>query len=117
MKKYFLLPFLLASFIYASGQTKKKPVPKPAVPSANGYDIKLSVKPYRNQWLYLAYYYGGIKGLADSAWLDVNSNGSFKGKAPLPQGIYIVASPSKTILFEMLQREVIRKSDACTPCC
>jgi thiol-disulfide isomerase/thioredoxin len=60
------------------------------------------VKPYRNQWLYLAYYYGGIKGLADSAWLDVNSNGNFKGKAPLPQGIYIVASPSKTILFEML---------------
>jgi thiol-disulfide isomerase/thioredoxin len=72
--------------------------PKPE----KGYLISCNVKPYQNQWLYLAYYYGGIKGLADSAWLDVNSKGQFKGEKPLPQGIYIVASPSKAILFEML---------------
>ena len=93
MKKLFILPIFLAGFLISQAQVK------PAVP---GYDIKLSVKPYKNQWLYLAYYYGGIKGLADSAWLDANSSGAFKGKKPLPQGIYIVASPSKTILFEML---------------
>jgi hypothetical protein len=32
-----------------------------------GYKIDVQIKPYQNQWIYLAYYYGGIKGLADSA--------------------------------------------------
>jgi thiol-disulfide isomerase/thioredoxin len=93
MKKIIAFTFFFGSFLFLKAQVK---------PAVTGYNIKLSVKPYKNQWLYLAYYYGGIKGLADSAWLDVNSSGAFKGKAPLPQGIYIVASPSKTILFEML---------------
>jgi len=93
MKIFLWLPVFLAGFLFSQAQVK---------PAVSGYNIKLSVKPYKNKWLYLAYYYGGIKGLADSAWLDVNSNGSFTGKTPLPQGIYIVASPSKTILFEML---------------
>jgi thiol-disulfide isomerase/thioredoxin len=100
-----LLPVLLATLFLANAQQAKPKTAakKPAsVSQGAAYDIKLSVKPYRNQWLYLAYYYGGIKGLADSAWLDVNSVGAFKGKKPLEQGIYIVASPSKTILFEML---------------
>lgn len=93
MKKLIAFPIFLLGFLITQAQVK---------PAVTGYDIKLSVKPYKNQWLYLAYYYGGIKGLGDSAWLDVNSSGSFKGKAALPQGIYIVASPSKTILFELL---------------
>ena len=93
MKKFGFLTIFVAAFVLSNAQPK---------PTAGGYDIKLTVKPYKNQWLYLAYYYGSIKGLADSAWLDANSKGSFKGKTALPQGIYIVASPSKTILFEML---------------
>lgn len=96
---------MLAAFLFSTAQTKQKTAAaKTSSTSAggSGYTINVSVKPYRNQWLYLAYYYGSIKGLADSAWLDANSNGSFKGKTALPQGIYIVASPSKTILFEML---------------
>jgi thiol-disulfide isomerase/thioredoxin len=71
-----------------------------AIPT--GYKIDLNIKPYQNQWVYLAYYYGGIKGLADSAYLDANSKGAFMGSARLPQGVYIVASPNKTILWEML---------------
>ena len=73
--------------------------------SQGGYDVQLEIKPYKNQWVYLAYYYGGIKGLADSAFLNNESKGVFKGTANLPQGIYIVASPTKTILFEMLMAE------------
>lgn len=95
MKLFALLPFFLLGTLNSGAQSKP-------VTGSGGYDIKLSIKPYKNQWVYLAYYYGSIKGLADSAWLDAGSNGSFKGKTDLPQGIYIVASPSKTILFEML---------------
>ncbi len=68
----------------------------------NGFRIELTVKPYKNQWVYLAYYYGGIKGLADSTFLDANSKGVFTGPNPMPQGVYIMASPNKTILFELL---------------
>lgn len=67
-----------------------------------GYKIDLTIKPYQNQWVYLAYYYGGIKGLADSIYLDANSRGAISGDKALQQGVYIVASPAKTILFEML---------------
>lgn len=70
--------------------------------STEGYKIDLNIKPYQNQWVYLASYYGSIKTLADSAFLDVNSKGAFRGTQVLPGGIYIVASPQKTILFEMI---------------
>lgn len=70
-----------------------------------GHKIELQVKPYQNQWVYLAYYYGGIKALADSVFLNADSKGVLAGPAALPQGIYIVASPAKTILFEMLVPE------------
>ncbi len=67
-----------------------------------GYNIPIQIKPYKNQWVYLAYYYGSIKALADSAYLNPESKGIFKGSKALPQGVYIIASPSKTILVEML---------------
>ena len=67
-----------------------------------GYRIGITLKPYKNQFVYLGYYYGKIKALADSAMLDANSNGVFKGKDKLPGGIYFVVSPRKEILFEIL---------------
>jgi hypothetical protein len=67
-----------------------------------GYNIQLDLKPYSNQWIYLASYYGSITTLADSAFLNKDSKGVLKGSKPLPQGVYIVASPSKTILLEIL---------------
>lgn len=70
--------------------------------NSQGYRIGLSLKPYGNQWVYLASYYGGIKVLMDSAFLDANSQGVLKGSKPLPQGVYVVASPSKVILLELL---------------
>lgn len=70
--------------------------------SPGGYQIGLHIQPFRNQWVYLASYYGSIKTLADSAYLNGESKGAFKGNKPLPQGVYILASPSKTILGEFL---------------
>ncbi len=66
------------------------------------YQIDVEIKPYQNQWVYLAYHYGRLKGLADSAFLDKDSKGVFAGKEPLKPGIYIMASPAKAILFELL---------------
>lgn len=67
-----------------------------------GYNIKLTLKPYKNAYVYLGYYYGNLKALADSVRLDDNSEGVFSGKDALPGGIYFVVSPQKQILFELL---------------
>jgi peroxiredoxin len=69
---------------------------------AQGYSINLTLKPYKNTYVYLGYYYGSKKALADSVLLDANSNGVFKGKQRLPGGIYFIVSPRKEILFELL---------------
>jgi hypothetical protein len=67
-----------------------------------GYNINITLKPYKNSYVYLGYHYGKMKALADSVLLDENSKGTFKGKQPLPGGIYFVVSPRKEILFELL---------------
>ena len=67
-----------------------------------GYNIKVNVKPFKKQFVYLGYHYGKRKALADSALLDANSNGQFKGNKPLGGGIYFIVSPQKQILFELL---------------
>jgi thiol-disulfide isomerase/thioredoxin len=67
-----------------------------------GYRIKLTLKPYTHSQVYLAYYYGKVKAIADSANLDENSTTTFSGKDNLPGGIYFVVSPRKEILFELL---------------
>jgi hypothetical protein len=88
MKK-FLLPAFLLFAAHLSAQI-------------TGYNIGITLKPYKNQYVYLGYYYGKIKALADSAMLDGNSNASFKGKTKLNGGIYFIVSPRKEILFEVL---------------
>lgn len=68
----------------------------------NGHRIQVTLQPYRNSKIYLGYYYGKIRALADSAMLDDHSTGSFTGKERLPGGVYFVVSPHKVILFELL---------------
>lgn len=67
-----------------------------------GYNIDITLKPYKNSYIYLGYHYGKMKALADSVLLDENSKGVFKGNQPLAGGIYFVVSPRKEILFELL---------------
>lgn len=69
---------------------------------AEGYNIKITLKPYKNSTIYLGYHYGKLKALADSVVLDETSTGVFKGKQPLHGGIYFIVSPKKEILFEVL---------------
>jgi hypothetical protein len=68
----------------------------------NGYHIQLTLRPYKDSKVYLGYYYGKIKALADSAMLDGNSMATFTGKEKLPGGVYFIVSPNKAILFELL---------------
>jgi len=67
-----------------------------------GYNIKIALKPYKSAKIYLGYYYGKMKAIADSTILNENSIGSFAGKESLHGGIYFVVSPKKEILFEVL---------------
>ena len=68
----------------------------------SGYVIKVNIKPFAKQYIYLGYHYGKKKALADSTILDENSNGLFTGVKPLNGGIYFIVSPQKQILFELL---------------
>ncbi len=70
--------------------------------SQTGYSIRLHLKPYTGGKVYLGYYYGKIRALADSAQLDGNSDGLFSGKDKLPGGVYFIVSPGRSILFELL---------------
>jgi hypothetical protein len=88
MKRILSLAILLISCTLAVAQS--------------GYNIPITLKPYKNTYVYLGYYYGKLKALADSALLDANGKGVFSGKQPLPGGIYFVVSPRKEILFEVL---------------
>ncbi|MEJ7769134.1 MAG: thioredoxin-like domain-containing protein [Chitinophagaceae bacterium] len=70
--------------------------------SQTGYQVKVTIKPLKNQYIYLGYYYGKVKALADSALIDGNSTAVFSGKQKLTGGIYFIVSPKKEILFELL---------------
>lgn len=103
VKRLFALFIISGLPVLLFAQNIKPAKPATKVPVApTGYNIICNIKPYKNQFLYLAYYYGSIKGMADSAMIDATGKATFKGKTPLQQGIYILASPNKTILFEML---------------
>jgi len=73
-----------------------------AILAQAGYNIKITLAPYKNAKIYLGYHYGKMKALADSVVLNENSSGIFSGKEPLHGGIYFIVSPRKEILFEIL---------------
>jgi len=68
----------------------------------DGHRIRLTLKPYKSVKIYMGYYYGKAKALADSAMLDEAGTGVFAGKDKLPGGVYFIVSPGRTILFELL---------------
>ncbi|MDR3716115.1 MAG: thioredoxin-like domain-containing protein [Puia sp.] len=84
----------------AQGHQSAQPAGNPV--HTAGYRIKITMKPYHDSKIYLGYYYGKIKALADSANLDGSGTGFFTGKTALPGGIYFVVSPRREILFEVL---------------
>ena len=70
--------------------------------SGSGYNIPITLTPYKNTWVYMGCYFGKYKNMADSAWLNEKGQGAFKGNKKLPKGIYFIVSPSRYLLFEFL---------------
>ena len=52
-----------------------------------GYEIKVTLKPFRNQYIYLGHYYGHQLPIIDSALLNSKSEAVFRGKEKLGGGI------------------------------
>jgi hypothetical protein len=67
-----------------------------------GYEIKITLKPFKNQWIYLGHYYGKQLPIVDSVKLNEKSEGVFKGKEKLGGGIYLVGFPDRAHNFEVL---------------
>ncbi len=107
----YLVGFVLFFFALITSFAQVKKVPsKPAnkqttVVAASTTNISLTLKPYKNVWVYLGSYYGKGKTLVDSVKVDENSHGVFKPAKKYTPGIYFVVSPTYTILFELLMDE------------
>lgn len=67
-----------------------------------GYEIKITFKPFKNQYVYLGHYFGKQYPIIDSVKLNDKSEAIFKGAKKLPGGIYLVGYPGKTGFFEIL---------------
>lgn len=68
----------------------------------NEFELKVTFKPFKNQFIYLGYYYGKQKPVVDSVLLDNNSSGVFKREKKMEKGIYLVGYPDKSGYFELL---------------
>lgn len=68
----------------------------------NAYEIKVTLKPFRNQYVYLGHYYGKQLPIIDSVKLNDRSEGTIKGSKKLGGGIYLIGYPDRSHNFEIL---------------
>jgi len=73
-----------------------------AQPKDGGYAIKVTFKPFKNQFIYLGYYYGTQYPILDSVKLNDKCEGTFKGDKKLGGGVYLVGYPDRSHFFEFL---------------
>ncbi|MEJ7911894.1 MAG: hypothetical protein WKF70_01980, partial [Chitinophagaceae bacterium] len=67
-----------------------------------GYEIKVTLKPFTRQYIYLGHYFGKQLPIIDSVLLNEKSEGVFKGNKKLGAGIYMIGYPDRTHNFEIL---------------
>ncbi len=87
MKKLLLVPIVLSVL---------------TVFAQNGYEIKVTLRPFKNEYIYLGHYSGKQYPVVDSVKLNDKSEGTFKGANPLGGGIYLVVYPTKDKFLEIL---------------
>ncbi|HUC80300.1 MAG TPA: DUF4369 domain-containing protein, partial [Flavisolibacter sp.] len=73
-----------------------------ALSAQTGYEIKVTLKPFKNQYVYLGHYYGKQLPIIDSVKLDATSTAVFKGPKKLGGGIYLIGFPDRANRFEFL---------------
>lgn len=66
------------------------------------YEIKVTFKPFKNQYIYLGHYFGKSYPITDSALLNDKGEAIFKGNKKLQGGIYLIGYPGKAGFFEFL---------------
>ncbi len=101
MRQY-LFTILVAIFCYNSFAQNTHSKEHTKKDDKAGYNIPITLTPYKNTWVYLGCYFGKYKNLADSAFLNEKGQGVFKGSEKLPRGIYFTVSPQKYLLFEFI---------------
>ncbi|MFI5185304.1 MAG: DUF5106 domain-containing protein [Chitinophagales bacterium] len=67
-----------------------------------GYEINVSFKPFKNQYIYLGHYEGKQLPIIDSVLVNDKSEGIFKGEKALGGGVYLIGYPNKQGFFEFL---------------
>src|SRR5258706_5934704 len=87
MKRLLLFPVLLLAVISFAQK---------------GYEIKVTLRPFKSGYLYLGHYSGKQYPIVDSARLNEKSEVVFKGAKKLGGGIYLVVYPAKNNYFEVL---------------
>jgi thiol-disulfide isomerase/thioredoxin len=95
MKRLIVFQVLFLS-LSAFAQTSPKQNAK------DGYEIKVTFKPFKNQYIYLGHYFGKQYPIDDSAMLNEKSEAVFKGAKKLPGGIYLIGYPNRAGFFEIL---------------
>ena len=101
MRRFLLTALLSSAIVWLPAQTKPKPKTS-STPASAGRNISITLTPLKNCKVYLGSYFGNGKALVDSALLDANSHGVFKGPNKLTGGIYFVVTPQLTIQFDLL---------------
>lgn len=99
--KHLLILSLFATAAYTPSFAQSKPAAKPAA-AADGYEIKVTLKPLKNEYIYLGHYYGKQLPIVDSVKLNAQGEGFFKGGKKLGGGIYLVGFPDRSRNFEIL---------------
>ncbi|MER3498841.1 MAG: hypothetical protein C4308_09530 [Chitinophagaceae bacterium] len=94
MKQILFITAIIVSFNLAAqkSQTAEKP----------GYEIKVTFKPFKNQYIYFGHYSGKNLPIIDSVVVNDKSEGVFKGSKKLGQGVYLIGYPNKMGFFELL---------------
>ena len=109
MKRYLLTT--LAFSISLASIAQKEAKAHQESNNSQGYNIPITLTPFKNTWVYLGCYFGKYKNLADSTFLNEKGQGVFKGEKKLPRGIYFAVSPSKFLLFEFIvEKDHFRRS-------
>ena len=94
MKQIAFFSILLIS-ISSFSQSEKSSLPE-------GYEIKVTFKPFKDQYIYLGHYEGKQLPIIDSVVVNKKSEAIFKGSKKLPAGVYLIGYPNKSGFFEFL---------------
>ena len=91
MRSIAILLILLAVHVHSAAQTAPK-----------GYEVKVTLKPFKSGYLYLGHHFGAKQYLVDSAKLNERSEVVFSGKDRLTGGVYMIIYPRKNGWLEVI---------------